>query len=105
MKSEERRQGRGWSPENGSKPVPDLNNMQGSQTQSDVHPQRLLFQKHRQDKSGAPYLLSLFKRFKSICIYMETMATTPDDLLTKACKVLLLPPETLLAGQMSYILF
>ena len=28
-----------------------------------------------------------------------------DDLLTKACKVLLLPPETLLAGQMSYILF
>ena len=34
-----------------------MNDMQGSQTQSDVH--LLLCQKHRQDKSAAPYLLSV----------------------------------------------
>ena len=55
MRSGKTGQGRGWSPENGNTPVPDC--MQGSQTQSDVH--LLLCQKHKHDKSAAPYLLSV----------------------------------------------
>ena len=54
MQSEERRQGRGWSPEM----AVDLSLVEqyaGSQTQSGL---RLLCQKDKQDKSAALYLLS-----------------------------------------------
>ena len=61
MQSEERRQAkvgpRGWSPENGSNLSLIEQYIHGSQKKSEVH--LLLCTKDKQDKSAAPYLLSV----------------------------------------------